>query len=128
MKIPEIVLYINDVICSAESIELKKSALPNLFKPSGMQTQYSFAIQKRICCVQSQDIFGTRKIISKPRHLSPICDMYLVCNGNRWRTILNVPECPRVTPVFSLTDPDPIFSIEYKIIYSSDIERRSNKR
>jgi hypothetical protein len=101
MKIPEIILYINDVICSAECIELDKSVLRRLFKRSEVQTQYSFAIQKKIGCIQSPDIFGTRKTISKRRHLSPICGMYLVCNGKRWRTILNVPECPPVTPIFS---------------------------
>jgi hypothetical protein len=100
MKIPEIVLHINDVIFSNELIKLKKSVIRGLFKPSAVQTQYSFATQKKICSIQRPEIFGTRKI-SKRRHLSPICGMYLVCNGKRWQTILMVPECPRVTPVFS---------------------------
>lgn len=39
MKIPEIVLHINDVIFSYELIELKKSVIRRLFKPSTVQHQ-----------------------------------------------------------------------------------------
>jgi hypothetical protein len=101
MKIPEIVLHINDVIFSYELIELKKSVIRRLFKPSTVQTQYSFATQKKIRLIQRPDIFGIRGTISKRRHLSPICGMYLLCNGKRWQTILKIPECPRVAPVLT---------------------------
>lgn len=77
MKIPEIVLHTNDVIFSYELIELQKSVTWRIFKPSTVQTQYSFATQKKIRVIKRPDIFGTRKTISKRRHLSPICGMYL---------------------------------------------------
>jgi hypothetical protein len=100
MKIPEILLYIHDVICCGESIQLDRSVLPRLFQRSLVQTQYSFATQKKVSYIKSQEIFGAREAISRRSHLSPICGMYLVCNGKRWQTILHVPECPPVTPIF----------------------------
>lgn len=99
MKIPEIALYVQDAIWPQETLNLSRRAIRRLFEKSAVRTQYSFARQRKICTVQSPDIYGMGGSISKSEQLLPICGMHLVCNGKEWQTILKAPKCPAVSPI-----------------------------
>lgn len=101
MKIPEIILYVSDVIRSDEIIHLSKRAIKRLFEKSMVRTQYSFSSQKKVRSLESPNIYGIGGNISKRGGLIPICGMNPVCNGKTWQTTLKAPKCPRVRPVLS---------------------------
>jgi hypothetical protein len=101
MKIPEIVLHVKDAIRPWETIHLSGKALRRLFEKSVVRTQYSFATQKKVCSLQSPNVYGIGGSISKPEALLPICVIYPICCGKEWVTILEAPKCPPVSPIHS---------------------------
>lgn len=99
MITPEIVLYLQDVICAGEPIVLPKSVMKHLFEKKSIRTQYCFANERKIRSLEDGNVYGIGGKISKPCALIPICVMYLFDSGRKWRVVLESSKCPPVTPI-----------------------------